>query len=372
LISGKRVTATGDAAGDVLSEIAGPMGAATAPVFAQALADDPSKRFDTARAFALALQKAVRLQAADSSLKPAGVQSTEMIELPLPLEAEPAAAPPILPEVEPAAVPPILPELEPAAVPPIPLEVEPAAASSILLREPVPAAPPPVRELAIKRPATMEEQVPIDFRQTVIERSRSAVWPLALAAGIGLAVGFAGGYGAANRNGPNVLEAGTVAEAASGREYTEAAIPRPQAAQPTPEVTSSPAESVVSAPSSTKSAGAPPAAAEPPRVEAAKAPVRPSVAAPKAAAERRVTPPTPRNASAPPVSGPGSLFVDSRPPGTSVFLDNKMIGTTPLLVQSVPAGSHSVRLEREGYRRWSTMVDIGAGERSRVTGSLER
>jgi hypothetical protein len=68
----------------------------------------------------------------------------------------------------------------------------------------------------------------------------------------------------------------------------------------------------------------------------------------------------------------GDLVVESKPSGARVYVDNKLVGTTPLSVRNVAAGSHAVRLERDGYRRWSASVRVAAAERSRVTASLER
>jgi hypothetical protein len=68
----------------------------------------------------------------------------------------------------------------------------------------------------------------------------------------------------------------------------------------------------------------------------------------------------------------GMLTVESRPTGARVFLDGKLMGTTPLAVASLGAGEHAVRLERDGYRRWSSSVRIVANEQNRVTASLER
>jgi hypothetical protein len=90
-------------------------------------------------------------------------------------------------------------------------------------------------------------------------------------------------------------------------------------------------------------------------------PVRGRAAAPPAAAPAH-----------PAAQGPGELFVDSRPGGAKVYLDGKMIGTTPMTMSSVAPGEHSVRLEHEGYRQWTSSVRIAAGQKSRVTGSLER
>jgi hypothetical protein len=66
------------------------------------------------------------------------------------------------------------------------------------------------------------------------------------------------------------------------------------------------------------------------------------------------------------------LAVDSRPEGARVYFDNRLVGTTPLVLSEVRAGEHAVRLEHDGYRRWTSMVRIIAGERNRVTASLER
>jgi hypothetical protein len=68
----------------------------------------------------------------------------------------------------------------------------------------------------------------------------------------------------------------------------------------------------------------------------------------------------------------GSLGIASLPPGATVYIDGKEVGTTPLRVPAIDAGSHVVRLERDGYGRWTSAVRIVAGEQMRVTASLER
>ncbi|MGE3179807.1 MAG: PEGA domain-containing protein, partial [Vicinamibacterales bacterium] len=67
-----------------------------------------------------------------------------------------------------------------------------------------------------------------------------------------------------------------------------------------------------------------------------------------------------------------TLAVESRPPGASVFLNGRRVGMTPLLLDPAPSGSHALRLELEGYRRWTATVRVAAGERNRVTASLEQ
>ncbi len=68
----------------------------------------------------------------------------------------------------------------------------------------------------------------------------------------------------------------------------------------------------------------------------------------------------------------GSLMVDSRPSGARVFVDNRLVGTTPMLIDAVDAGEHAVRLELEGFNPWSTSVRVAGGGRGRVSGSLEQ
>ena len=68
----------------------------------------------------------------------------------------------------------------------------------------------------------------------------------------------------------------------------------------------------------------------------------------------------------------GSLVVESRPAGATVFFNNQRMGQTPLAVADLPVGTGTVRLELTGYRTWSSTVQVMAGTRGRVTASLER
>ena len=67
-----------------------------------------------------------------------------------------------------------------------------------------------------------------------------------------------------------------------------------------------------------------------------------------------------------------ALSFESRPAGASVFLDGTLIGRTPLQVREVASGDRDVRLELDGYRRWSSTIHVAPGERRRVAASLER
>src|SRR5439155_23006854 len=63
----------------------------------------------------------------------------------------------------------------------------------------------------------------------------------------------------------------------------------------------------------------------------------------------------------------GQLAIDSRPPGAKVYVDGKLMGNTPLALGDVRAGEHVVRIEQDGYRRWSSSVRVVAAEQNRVT-----
>ncbi len=68
----------------------------------------------------------------------------------------------------------------------------------------------------------------------------------------------------------------------------------------------------------------------------------------------------------------GGLVIVSRPDGASVSIDGRPVGTTPLTMQALTAGSHAVRLELAGYSVWTSGVQVTAGKVNRVTASLER
>ena len=71
-----------------------------------------------------------------------------------------------------------------------------------------------------------------------------------------------------------------------------------------------------------------------------------------------------------PAAAASGLMVDSRPPGASVTIDGAPRGTTPLTIESLAPGPHTVLIERPGYRPWSTTIDVKAGQRPRVAASL--
>ncbi len=67
----------------------------------------------------------------------------------------------------------------------------------------------------------------------------------------------------------------------------------------------------------------------------------------------------------------GVLSVVSEPPGGIAFVDGQQVGTTPLQLRRLRAGSHVVRIERDGYDRWTTAVLVPADRETRVSAKLE-
>ena len=67
----------------------------------------------------------------------------------------------------------------------------------------------------------------------------------------------------------------------------------------------------------------------------------------------------------------GSLFVDSRPAGAAVSVDDVVVGVTPVEVSDVAFGARGVRIEMPGYRPWVTDVDVSGTEPVRIGARLE-
>ena len=59
--------------------------------------------------------------------------------------------------------------------------------------------------------------------------------------------------------------------------------------------------------------------------------------------------------------GSGTLFVITNPSGVQIFVDNVLRGTSPVTVPDLSEGSHTLRLEREGYQNQTFAVLINDG-----------
>jgi hypothetical protein len=172
--------------------------------------------------------------------------------------------------------------------------------------------------------------------------SRTFIATAALA--VGLLTGFAGGYVTSQRN-----QGGMSPDL---RQEEDGQPIQPAREEPAQTYTETPIAEV-------------PAEVAAPALATAE--VLPSTVATVAAAAPR--PPAPR---ALPTTGTGAIVVFSRPSGAAVFLDERLVGNTPLSLDEVAVGTHGVRIALPEHRAWATSVTITPGSSLRVAASLER
>lgn len=68
----------------------------------------------------------------------------------------------------------------------------------------------------------------------------------------------------------------------------------------------------------------------------------------------------------------GSLAIRSEPGGALVSVDGQVVGPTPILLKGVRAGSRVVRIESEGYERWSSAARVVANQKTAIVATLQR
>ena len=442
LLCGRRVSGTGSEAAEGLTEVPGGDLESVQRVFALALASDPAYRFATATAFTDALKSAlgVEMVPSESAPKPKPKRARPKLRVVAP-EPEPApseAEGPALSEAEGAAV-------EEPALPLLEEPQEEVAAPRRRRKVPAPTpvaieamAPPAVSEveepslpLVLSEPEPVvepepnpEPQIPNPIFVQPPQQPSSSVWPIGVAAVLGIALGFGAGYTVAIRDravapaaAVTTTPATPVQSQPAGKDFTEVAAasvveqpavektvaaPAPEPAAPVAPAAPAFAGRVLvrSTPSGArvivdgKDRGQTPATIRDlgrgeHRVRVVRdgyttaerrvmlSPSQPSqsLSVPLAREPRARAVPA-RLASPKPVTAPsaeaGALVVESRPEGAAVLIDGREAGTTPLSLSDVPAGSHAVRIERDGYRIWTAAVKISAGEQNRVTASLEK
>jgi hypothetical protein len=62
---------------------------------------------------------------------------------------------------------------------------------------------------------------------------------------------------------------------------------------------------------------------------------------------------------------PGELFINSTPWG-DVYLDDRLVGTTPLAGLKVNPGQHTVRIVRDGFQPYEQTISVAPGQRLRL------
>lgn len=66
----------------------------------------------------------------------------------------------------------------------------------------------------------------------------------------------------------------------------------------------------------------------------------------------------------------GTLSIDADP-GGDVFVDRQSAGHTPLRLTNLRAGSHLIWIERDGFRRFTRVVQVPADRITRLSAELE-
>jgi serine/threonine protein kinase len=424
MLWGRRLVGTGMQAMESMTLLPGTHLTALQAAFASALAEQPVDRFATALEFVESLERAadpemMRVDAVEpghderlalDAREPLHIvqpRPFEHVEPMLPLEDEIVPTP----EPEPALA------SEPVLDIPKPIFDMPPPEPVVEIPHAEPAAPP-----FLASSSTFLSTPP----SSTVSTSSSRVWPIGLAALVGIAIGFGVGYtvGAGDRVsvGPAVAEqpAGATAPVApTGRTFTEGSVDNGPTAPAKPESDGRlPAESAPVAPFSGRvlvrstpagarvfvdgrDRGAAPAtvtglgegehrvrivhdgyttaerrivvtsdrASQQLTVPLAKTPSQPpkAVVAPKPA----VIPSEKAEKTEKPEE-PGVLVLDSRPTGATAFLDGRAVGRTPLSVPGVRAGDHTVRFELAGHSSWTASINVVGGTSTRVGGSLEK
>lgn len=172
---------------------------------------------------------------------------------------------------------------------------------------------------------------------------------------VGLLAGFAGGVALVTRYGGD--------QDASARSLdlsrVDSEAPRAEVQPPPPQsVADQPANDPVPPASVASATNALPQTAEANAVTPDPAPLATRQRAPVERAERI------------PQSTLTGLYVQSSPSGADVYLDEKLISTTPFQLSDIVPGRYTIRIDREGYRSWSAPVNIQRGARTNISAVL--
>ena len=72
-----------------------------------------------------------------------------------------------------------------------------------------------------------------------------------------------------------------------------------------------------------------------------------------------------------PAASRGRLSIDSTVPNSEVFIDGKLVGTTPIADLPLPATTHSIEIRKRGYLLWQRDIAVIEGAASHITAELE-
>ncbi|HOJ96116.1 MAG TPA: PEGA domain-containing protein [Methanospirillum sp.] len=66
----------------------------------------------------------------------------------------------------------------------------------------------------------------------------------------------------------------------------------------------------------------------------------------------------------------GELDINSKPEGGTIFIDNRMVGITPLHMKEIPTGEHTIQIRMDGYQDWTANVSVLGGSLGSVEAVL--
>lgn len=345
-----------------LAKVPGVDHAKLADVLEGSLSKEPGDRPSTALEFAAALQYTLRADA-----PPAAAAAP----------AEEVAAPPVEPAVSDLVIdqalarPSFSEGREIAPEPPVAAADLPLRANEPEMNESPMSAPtpePPVRRFEFEGVAEPRVTPPSELFAARPEPAARSHWlPVTAALAIGVLTGFASGFVVGQRD--NTPMARSAAQAVRQPQPNQEERPASTAGQGFTE-SNLPAQTVTDQPV------IPPPE---PRDTAGQAPAAAPAGTPRAPSDRATDTGDGRGrgesverSEAMGAVGPGTLQVDSRPRGARVFVDGRLVGTTPLSVPDVSPGVRAVRIDLNGYQRWVASVNVAPGSRQRVAASLER
>jgi hypothetical protein len=76
--------------------------------------------------------------------------------------------------------------------------------------------------------------------------------------------------------------------------------------------------------------------------------------------------PRPATTAQRPAVRPGTVFINATPWG-SLYVDGRLVGNTPQANLRLPAGTHTLRIVRDGFVPWEREITLAAGDTVRIT-----
>ncbi|RPJ83180.1 MAG: PEGA domain-containing protein, partial [Deltaproteobacteria bacterium] len=67
----------------------------------------------------------------------------------------------------------------------------------------------------------------------------------------------------------------------------------------------------------------------------------------------------------------GSVSIDSKPNGALVFIEGIQVGTTPVTLEKTVSGKQSIEIQKQGYEKWQSEVDILSDTDNDITATLK-